>query len=148
MKSTSVLAIDWVKPDIEEEEWEFRHPAKQEFYLRHAVTWEVVRSRFDYGRLDPYPRSDRIGEVPVLLSYHTYDDYLANVARAKRGYRVDYTGMERDLQRKGNLTMKAPIVISCSGESLLYSGYRRLCLAWNHGIVPYVWIVSLQQERT
>lgn len=144
MNSTSTLSITWLRPDIEEERWEFfNHPAKQEWYRSHAVTWDQIASRFDSGALVPYPRSASIGEIPVSLSYHSFDDYQTFLARAKRGYRKSYSRMEDALQGEGSLALKAPIVLCNDGEGLLFSGYRRLCLGWNYGMVPYVWRVSL-----
>lgn len=144
MISTSALSITWLQPDIEEERWEFfNHPAKQFWYRFYAVTWERIVSAFDDGTLVSYPRGAAICEVPVALSYHSYEDYQTYLARAKRGYRKNYTRMEDDLQVAGTLMLKAPIVLCCNGEGLLFSGYRRLCLGWNYGMVPYVWQVSL-----
>ena len=145
--STSTLSIHWIKPDLHEEQWEFSlHPAKQEFYRRHAIGWDQIVAAFGHGYLEPYPRSDRIRGIPVALSYHTYGEYSTWLARAKRGYRKNYTKMEEALQHSGSLTMKAPIILARHGEALLFSGYRRLCLAWNYGMVPYVWLVSLPEE--
>jgi len=144
--STSSLSIHWIKPDLHEEQWEFcLHPAKQEFYHRHAIGWDLIVADFDRGTLEPYPRSDRIGGIPVALSYHTYEEYSTYLARARRGYRKNYMKMEEALQHSGNLTVKAPIILSRNGEALLFSGYRRLCLAWNYGMVPYVWLVSFPE---
>jgi hypothetical protein len=144
MISPSTLSITWLLPDIEEERWEFfNHPAKQEWYRFHAVTWEQIVSRFDSGALVSYPRSATIGEVPVALSYHHYDDYQTFLARAKRGYRKNYSRMEDALQSSGSLVLKAPIILCSGREGLLFSGYRRLCLGWNYGMVPYVWLVQL-----
>ena len=144
MISPSTLSITWLRPDIEEERWEFfNHPAKQEWYRSHAVTWEQIVSHFGSGALISYPRSASIGEFPVALSYHSYDDYLTFLARAKRGYRKSYSRMEDSLQSAGSLALKAPIVLCSNGEGLLFSGYRRLCLGWNYGMVPYAWLVPL-----
>ncbi len=144
MQSTSSLTITWHKPDMGEEEWEFaRHPAKQEFYQRHGIGWDRLVAACEQGRLEPYPRSERLCGLPVLLSHHTYDDYARYLAKAKRGYRLNYNRMEEALQRGGSLALPAPIVLACGGEALLFSGYRRLCLAWNYGMVPYVWLVEL-----
>ncbi|NTV48272.1 MAG: hypothetical protein HGB32_09535 [Geobacteraceae bacterium] len=144
MISHSTLSIDWLKPDIEEERWEFfNHPAKQEWYRSHAVTWEQIVSCFDCGELVSYQRSAAIGEVPVALSYHSYDDYQFYLAKAKRGYRKNYSQMEDALQSGGSLSLKAPIVLCYGGEGLLFSGYRRLCLGWNYGMIPSVWLVQL-----
>ena len=146
LSSTSTLSILWVKPDICEEQWEFfKHPAKQEYYHRHNIGWEQVLSAFDRGHPEPYPRSSLIRGIPVSLSYASYDDYARYLAKAKRGYRINYAKMEEVLQRTGTLTLKAPIIMRCGNEALLFSGYRRLCLAWNYGIVPYVWLVTLPQ---
>lgn len=143
VKSSSCLTLFWLKPDIDEERWEFfSHPAKQEWYLRHGVTWERIVDRFDSGELVPYPRSADVNGIPVALSYHRYEDYQKYLARAKRGYRKSYTQIEDALQRGGTLALKAPIILVCNGEGLLFSGYRRLCLAWNYGMVPYVWQVE------
>ncbi len=144
MNSPSTLTISWLKPDFEEERWEyFNHPAKQEWYLTHGVTWEQIVSRFDSGVLVPYPRSSSIAEIPVALSYHSYDEYQIYLARAKRGYRKNYSRMEDALQSSGSLDLKAPIILCSRGDGLLFSGYRRLCLGWNYGMVPYVWLVQL-----
>lgn len=144
MISTSTLSITWLQPDLEEERWEFfNHPAKQEWYRSHAVTWEQLFSRFDSGELVSYPRSATIGEIPVALSYHRYDQYQTYLARAKRGYRKNYSRMEDALQSAGSLVLKAPIILCSSREGILFSGYRRLCLGWNYGMVPYVWLVQL-----
>ncbi len=145
MKSTSSLAIDWNRPDLAEEEWEFsRHPDKQPFYARHGVTWERLLAAFDGGRLVPWPRSDQLDGLPVRLAYHSYDDYLTYLSRAKRGYRMNYRRMEEALQRDGSITLPAPIVLKCGDEALLFSGWRRLCLAWNCGMEPYVWVVTVE----
>jgi hypothetical protein len=145
LRSTSTHSISWLKPDIAEEQWEFsHHPAKQEYYLRHGIDWEGLLAAFDHGRLVPYPRANRVMDIPVALSHDTYDDYARYLARAKRGYRRNYAKMEEDLQRSGTLALKAPIILHAGGEALLFSGYRRLCLAWNYGIVPYVWLVPLK----
>ena len=142
--STSTHSIHWLKPDLHEEQWEFSlHPAKQEFYQCHAITWDRLVAAFDEGALVPYPRSDHIRGLPVALSYHTYEEYSFYLARAKRGYRKSYTKMEETLQHEGSLNLKAPIILARHGEALLFSGYRRLCLAWNYGILPHVWLVSL-----
>lgn len=144
MVSQSSIHITWLKPDLEEERWEFfNHPAKQEWYRTHDVTWEQILSQFDSGIFVPYPRADAIGGMPVALSYHSYEDYQTYLAKAKRGYRINYSRMEDALQREGSLTLAAPIVFCSNANGLLYSGYRRLCLAWNYGMVPYVWLVSL-----
>ena len=144
MNSPSTLSITWLQPDIEEERWEFfNHPAKQEWYRSHAVTWEQIVSRFDRGALVSYPRSATIGAIPVALSYHSYEEYQTFLARAKRGYRKNYSRMEDALQGAGFLNLKAPIILCSGGEGLLFSGYRRLCLGWNYGMVPYVWLVPL-----
>ena len=145
MHSTSSLTIEWVKPDIATEQWEFSgHPDKQGFYLRHGIDWELILSGFDAGRLTPYPRSDNINEIPVSLSYSSYDDYARYLAKAKRGYRRNYSLMEEALQRLGTLTLPAPIILQCGAEALLFSGYRRLCLAWNYGMAPCVWLLSVK----
>lgn len=144
MVSSSTLTINWLQPNIEEERWEFfNHPAKQEWYRTHAVTWEQIISSFDNGSLVSYPRSATIGNVPVALSYHNYEDYQTFLAKAKRGYRKNYSRMEDDLQSAGSLALKAPIILCSGGEGLLFSGYRRLCLAWNYGMAPCAWVVSL-----
>jgi len=144
MISTSALSITWLRPDIEEERWEyFNHPAKQEWYQAHDVSWEMIVSGFDRGELVRYPRTASIGDVQVALSYHRYEDYQTYLARAKRGYRKSYSQMEDALQRDGSLMLKAPIIFSSKGDGLLFSGYRRLCLGWNYGMVPYVWLVPL-----
>lgn len=143
-RSGSTLIIEWTKPDLAEEEWEFfHHPAKQSFYLQHAINWEKLAAGFAAGRLTPYPRSGEIEGVPVLLSHHSYDDYARYLAKAKRGYRLNYSRMEDALQRSGSLALPAAIIIESGGEALLFSGYRRLCLAWNYGMTPYVWHVSI-----
>jgi hypothetical protein len=144
MISNSFLTISWFSPDIEEERWEFfNHPAKQEWYRLHSVTWDKIISRFGSGKLVPYPRSDRIGEIPVTLSYHNYLDYKTYLAHSKRGYRKSYSKMENDLQSTGTLAIKAPIILTSNGDGLLFSGYRRLCLAWNYGMIPYIWLVEI-----
>ncbi|MEI6702230.1 MAG: hypothetical protein WCL71_01680 [Deltaproteobacteria bacterium] len=148
MFSNSSLTICWLPPDIEEERWEFfNHPAKQEWYRLHSVSWDKIISNFGSGKLVPYPRSDRIGEIPVALSYHNYGDYQTYLARSKRGYRKSYSKMENDLQSTGTLTIKAPIILTCKGAGLLFSGYRRLCLAWNYGMIPYVWLVEITGDN-
>jgi hypothetical protein len=145
MISHSNLSITWLKPDIEEERWEFfNHPAKQDWYSSHAVTWELILSRFDDGALVPYPRAATLGEMPVALSYHSYEEYQTYLARAKRGYRKNYSRLEDALQSAGSLALKAPIILCSDGEAILFSGYRRLCLGWNYGMVPYVWLVRLR----
>jgi hypothetical protein len=144
MISRSSLSITWLKPDIEEESWEFfSHPAKQEWYRIHEVTWAQIVSGFDYGMLVQYPRAATLGEIPVGLSYHSYEEYQTYLAKAKRGYRKNYSRMEDELQAAGALTLPAPIVLTHSGEGMLFSGYRRLCLGWNYGMVPYVWLLQL-----
>ncbi|MDD2851286.1 MAG: hypothetical protein PHY09_05205 [Desulfuromonadaceae bacterium] len=144
MISTSALIIVWHQPEIEEERWEFfNHPTKQEWYCSHGVVWDQIVSRFDSGALVPYPRGEVIGTISVALSYHRYEEYQTYLARAKRGYRKNYSTLEELLQSEGSLKLKAPIVIHSGEEGLLYSGYRRLCLAWNYGMVPYVWLVRL-----
>ena len=144
MLSASSLTINWVKPDIAEEQWEFfRHPDKQEYYHRHGIGWDQLLAASEVGELRPYIRSGRLLDIPVTLSYAAYDDYARYLARAKRGYRRNYSKMEEELQRSGSLTLKAPIVLSCGGEGLLFSGYRRLCLGWNYGMTPYVWLVTV-----
>lgn len=144
--SDSSLTISWLPPDLEEERWEFfNHPAKQEWYRHHGVSWEQINSHFRTGRLAPYPRSERIGEILISNSYHRYLDYLVYLARAKRGYRKNYTLMENELQNKGHLVLKAAIVLSSKDDGLLFSGYRRLCLAWNYGMIPYIWLVELPE---
>jgi hypothetical protein len=149
MHSTSSLNIQWVKPDIAAEEWEFSgHPDKQGFYQRHGIRWEQILSCFDSGRLQPYPRSERINGIPVALSYSSYDDYARYLAKAKRGYRRNYSLMEDTLQRQGTLTLPAPIILQCGGEALLFSGYRRLCLAWNYGMIPAAWLLPLREGVT
>jgi hypothetical protein len=148
MLSTSSLTIEWAKPDIATEQWEFdRHPDKQGFYQRHGIDWEQILAGFDVGHLEPYPRSERIGRVPVALSYSSYDDYSHYLAKAKRGYRRNYSLMEDTLQRLGTLTLPAPIILQSAGEALLFSGYRRLCLAWNYGMTPCVWLVPVRGKE-
>ena len=145
MRSRATLSIAWVKPELSDEEWEFfHHPAKQEFYGRWGLQWEGLAADFERGRLEPYPRSPRICAMPVALSYHTYEEYSHYLARAKRGYRRNYSRMEEALQREGELTLPAPIILCRDGEALLFAGYRRLCLAWNYGMIPYVWLVTLE----
>ncbi|MBL0224550.1 MAG: hypothetical protein IPQ16_02890 [Geobacteraceae bacterium] len=144
MRSISSLTITWVKPELSCEEWEFTtHPDKQDFYRRHGIGWEQILSCFDSGRLTPYPRSGQINGIPVALSYSSYDDYARYLAKAKRGYRRNYSLMEDALQRQGTLRLPAPIILQCGGEALLFSGYRRLCLAWNYGMAPRVWLLPL-----
>lgn len=144
MKSSSTLTITWHRPDLEEERWEFfSHPAKQEWYRSHEVTWERIGERFGTGSLVPYPRAPELGDLPVALSYSGYDEFQRYLARAKRGYRKSYSRMEDALQEAGTLALPAAIILSGGGDGLLFSGYRRLCLGWNYGMVPYVWLVSL-----
>ena len=144
MRSSSNLVIDWLPPALAGEAWEFTsHPAKQPFYQRHGLTWERLVLAFDRGELVPWPRGERLGDLPVQLSYASFDDYLTYLAAAKRGYRQNYVKLERELQRHGTLTLPAPIVLCCGGEALLFAGWRRLCLAWNYGMVPWVWKVPL-----
>lgn len=144
MQSASNHKIEWFKPDIRAEQWEFfSHPAKQSFYKDRGVTWERLLLSFDNGMMVPYPRGDSIGGVKVALSYSSYEDYSRYLAKAKRGYRLNYSKMEEELQRTANLTLPAPIIVEADGDALLFSGYRRLCLAWNYGMVPYVWLVSV-----
>ena len=148
MLSNSTLTINWLKPDLQEERWEFfSHPAKQEWYRQQSVTWDRIESRFDSGRLVSYPRSALIGEIPVALSYHSYGEYQIYLAKAKRGYRKNYSRMEDALQSAGTLTLQAPIILAGAGAGLLFSGYRRLCLAWNYGMIPAVWLVSLGKNQ-
>lgn len=147
VRSASSLSIEWTRPELAGEEWEFfQHPAKQPFYQRHALTWEKLADSFPSGQLSRYPRSGELGGVPVLLSHHTYEEYSRYLARAKRGYRLNYNKMETALQQNGSLTLPAPVIIVAAGEGLLFSGYRRLCLAWNYGMVPCVWLISVGGE--
>lgn len=147
MRSVSRLAINWRPPELAGEEWEFaRHPAKQPFYEQHGITWERITAAFDNGRLVAFPRSGELCGVPVRLAYHTYDEYCRYLAKAKRGYRVNYNKMEEALQREKELTMPAAIILLAKGEALLFSGYRRLCLAWNYGMEPFVWLVDMTSE--
>lgn len=142
--STSSLSIEWTEPELAGEEWEFsHHPAKQPFYQRHGIDWESIASNYPFGRFAPYPRGGEIEGIPVLLSHHRYEDYARYLAKAKRGYRLNYSRMENALQQGGRLTLPAPIIIESGGEALLFSGYRRLCLAWNYGMVPYVWLIPI-----
>jgi len=144
MLSRSTHSITWVKPDLAEEQWEFfNHPAKQPFYRRHGLDWEGLAAAFGSGVLTPWGRGERLEGIAVDLAYASYDDYLKYLAKAKRGYRINYSRLENELQRHGTLTLKAPIVLRCAGEALLFSGYRRLCLAWNYGMVPAVWLVTV-----
>lgn len=144
MQSLSSLAIEWLSPDIRSEQWEFfNHPAKQEYYRRHGIDWEQLLESSENGMMTPYPRGDRIEGATVALSYSSYEDYERYLAKAKRGYRKNYAKMEEELQRTARLALPAPIVIDCNGDALLFSGYRRLCLAWNYGMVPYVWLVPV-----
>jgi hypothetical protein len=144
MRSTARLTIDWVMPDLAAEQWEFsHHPAKQPFFQRHGITWEGLVSAFAGGTLTPWPRSGAINGITVEGAHHTYDDYCRYLARAKRGYRLNYTRLEEALQREGHLTLPAPIILQAGGEALLFAGYRRLCLAWNYSMVPFVWLVAL-----
>jgi len=148
MRSSSTLSISWVKPDITTETWEFTgHPDKQGFYQRHGIAWENVLDGLEAGCLTAYPRSERINGIPVALSYSSYDDYARYLAKAKRGYRRNYSLMEEALQRQGALTLPAPIILQCGGEALLFSGYRRLCLAWNYGMTPYVWLLPVSAQE-
>lgn len=145
--SASSLIIEWLQPELADEEWEFfHHPAKQPFYQRHAIEWEELVVGFAGGRLIPYPRSGEIEGAPVFLSHHGYEDYARYLAKAKRGYRLNYSKMEDALQRNGKLSLPAPIIIEANGEALLFSGYRRLCLAWNYGMIPYVWQVPIPDQ--
>jgi len=147
MRSASTLSIEWLQPELTGEEWEFsHHPAKQPFYQQHAITWEKLAEGFAGGRLAPYPRGGEIDCVPVLLSHHSYAEYARYLAKAKRGYRLNYNKMENALQQIGSLTLPAPIIIEADGEALLFSGYRRLCLAWNYGMIPYVWLVTIGEQ--
>ena len=142
--SASSLAIEWIMPELVGEEWEFfHHPAKQPFYLKNGIDWEKISAGHAAGCFVPYPRSGEIEGIPVLLSHHTYEDYARYLAKAKRGYRLNYNRMEAALQQGGRLALPAPIIIQSHGEALLFSGYRRLCLAWNYGMVPYVWLLSI-----
>lgn len=144
MLSSSSLTINWQLPDIDEERWEFfSHPAKQEWYSNHEVSWEQIVSGVESGRLIPYPRSGLLEDIPVALSYPSYSDYKTYLAKAKRGYRSSYSRMEEQLQHTGSLTLKAPIILCAGRERLLFSGYRRLCLAWNYGMIPYVWLTDV-----
>jgi hypothetical protein len=147
-RSTSSLTIKWTEPELAGEEWEFfQHPTKQQFYQKHAITWDKLADSFTSGQLTGYPRSGDLQGVPVLLSHHTYEDYARYLAKAKRGYRLNYNKMEDALQQSGSLTLPAPIIIQSNGEALLFSGYRRLCLAWNYGMVPYVWLVQIGEKQ-
>ncbi|NVO00423.1 MAG: hypothetical protein HXX17_13970 [Geobacteraceae bacterium] len=141
--SDSSLTIEWTLPDLEEEKWEFfNHPAKQPFYEKYKIGWDSITANAPSARLARYPRSSEIEGTPVLLSHHTYEDYCRYLAKAKRGYRLNYSKMEDALQRDGKLTLPAPIILTSGGEALLFSGYRRLCLAWNYGMIPYVLLIS------
>lgn len=145
MQSTSAHSISWTRPDITEEMWEYSsHPAKQGFYQDHAIDWDRLLAAAECGRFVPYPRSDLIKGIPVALSYDSYDDYARYLAKAKRGYRRSYAKMEEVLQREGTLVLPAPIIILSDREALLFSGYRRLCLAWNYGMVPFVWLITVR----
>lgn len=143
-RSESSLTIEWTLPDIETERWEFfNHPAKQPFYEKHGIGWESIAAGAMSARLASYPRSGEIEGVPVLRSNHSYEDYCRYLAKAKRGYRLNYSKMEDALQRCGKLTLPAPVILKADGEALLFSGYRRLCLAWNYGMVPCVLLIQL-----
>lgn len=144
MISNSALTIKWLRPDIEDERWEFfNHPDKQMWYRSHGVTWEQLVCSFEQGTFVPYPRNDKIDEIQVSLSYHRYKDYQTYLAKAKRGYRKNYSRMEDGLQSAGHLDLKAPVILTAGRDGLLFSGYRRLCLAWNYGMIPYVWRVDV-----
>lgn len=148
MHSTSSLTIRWVKPEIATEQWEFdRHPDKQDFYQRHNISWEQILASFDAGQLLPYPRSEQINGITVARSFSSYDDYAHYLAKAKRGYRRNYSLMEEALQRNGELTLQAAIILQHGDQALLFSGYRRLCLAWNYGMIPFVWLLPLNQTQ-
>jgi hypothetical protein len=144
MRSHSTLTITWLSPDLAAEAWEFtHHPAKQPFYQRHALCWNALLAASSGGALIPWPRSPHLEGVLVDQGYTDYADYQKYLARAKRGYRLNYSRLEEALQRDGSLQLPAPIVLLCGGEALLFSGYRRLCLAWNYGMTPHVWRVSI-----
>ena len=102
---------------------------------------------FCWRHAGPVPALGRIGEIPVALSYHSYEEYQVFLARAKRGYRRNYSRLEDALQASGQLILPAPIILTRDGAGLLFSGYRRLCLGWNYGMVPYVWLVTVPRFR-
>ena len=79
------------------------------------------------------------GPSPIIR----FEDYRRYLAKAKRGYRLNYNKLEEALQRAGELRLPAAIVLQAGNEALLFSGYRRLCLAWNYGMTPCVWLVPL-----
>ena len=144
MISRSALTITWRRPDLAGERWEFfHHPAKQPFYRRHGLDWERIEAAFAAGTLVPWPRGECLDGISVELAYSGYDDYLTYLSKAKRNYRLNYSRMESALQREGTLALPAPIVLRCGDEALLFSGWRRLCLAWNYGMEPGVWLVTL-----
>jgi hypothetical protein len=148
MKSSSTLTIEWCKPDIATEQWEFsHHPDKQEFYRNFQIDWDQLVSGFEAGQLVPYPRSNDLNGIPVALSYSSYEDYCRYLAKAKRGYRRNYSRMEEDLQRHSTLNLPAPIIVQCGNQALLFSGYRRLCLAWNYGMTPHVWLAHINGKE-
>ena len=73
MQSISGLSIHWHAPDIGSEQWEFfSHPAKQEYYRCHGISWEQLLVSFENGRMAPYPRGDRVEGSIVALSYSSY----------------------------------------------------------------------------
>lgn len=144
MRSAAQLTIAWQRPELQEEAWEFTgHPAKQPYYVRHGIRWEALLAASEHGTLVPWPRGEVCCGVSVQLSFSAYDDYLSYLHRAPRNYRLNYLRLEQTLQRNGSLLLPAPVVLCCNGEGLLFSGWRRLCLAWNYGMVPYVWMVTL-----
>lgn len=143
--SASSLTVDWQIPDILSEHLEFGHPAKQEFYLKHNITWETLSNAASQGIMVPCKRDGLIEGIPISLCYHTYDDYLHYLAKAKRGYRKSYDRMEKMLQREGNISLPAAIIVAAGSEALLFSGYRRLSLAWNYGMIPYVFLVNYKE---
>ncbi len=144
--SASCLSIEWTMPDLSLERWEFdHHPAKQAFYRLHGITWGALEAVFPDGCLETWPRGDTIAGMTVEGAYSSYDDYLTYLSKARRGYRKHYNRMEEDLQRNGHLVLPAPIVLAADGAGLLFAGWRRLCLAWNYGMKPRAWLVTLAE---
>ena len=76
---------------------------------------------------------------PIILLKIT----AATLRKQNATTRLNYNKLEEALQSAGELTLPAAIVLQAGNEALLFSGYRRLCLAWNYGMTPFVWLVPL-----
>lgn len=138
--------INWVKPDISSELGEyFENEVTKKFLHKNGIVFNTEKellSALETGKLTPITKDQLKGGINFTLTPEELKEEFSDPV-----YRKNYMIMKNLIEKKGTISLPAPIVLNVNGELYGFAGNRRINLSFEYNLPLKVWLVNLRSNH-